>query len=140
MSRAAGDGAAGGQAVLAAESKGSSRERVAADLAARIASGELAPDAGQAADGGNAGKVPWPTGDDHQGVIDAAKEYVKAHPDCTEDEVIAALELPDMTGIPQSRAARTAAQRRAAARAVDARQHAGYAIRTYGQAGAGSAT
>lgn len=93
----------------------------------------------QAARGEAAGRVDWPSGDDHQPVIDAIKEYAQAHRRCTEGEVIEALGLPDMTGIPQSRAARTAAQQRAAERARDARQHVGYVIRAYGQAGAGSA-
>lgn len=82
--------------------------------------------------GGQIAQVAWPAGDDHREVIDAIKTYVRAHPGCTEDDVIGALGLPDMSGVPADPAARTRAQWKAAGRARDALQHAGYVIRTYG--------
>jgi hypothetical protein len=81
-------------------------------------------------------RVPWLAGDDHQPLIDAIKAWVREHPGCTLDDVIAGLGLPDMTGIPEDPKERTAGQQRAAALARDALQHAGYVIRTYGRGGA----
>jgi hypothetical protein len=63
-------------------------------------------------------------------VIGSLKKWFAGHPECSDPaEAIAALGLPDMTGIPADPKQRTSGQKRAAALARDIRQHAEYALR-----------
>ena len=71
----------------------------------------------------------WITDDEWWDVIQDLKKYAAEHPGCTPDEAIAGLKLPDMTGVPADPKARNGTQRRMAAQARDARQHAEYVIR-----------
>lgn len=68
--------------------------------------------------------------DDYQ-ALQALIKWYGEHEDCTDPaEGIKALGLPDMTGVPKTRQARTSTQRRMAAEAASMLQHAGYAIRS----------
>jgi hypothetical protein len=70
-------------------------------------------------------------GEDPAPVIQALKAWLDAHPECGDPaEAVRALGLPDMTGIPEDDKLRTSGQRRTAAAARDAMQHAGYALRS----------
>jgi hypothetical protein len=70
------------------------------------------------------------TAEDDFQALQALIGWFAEHQDCTDPfEGIKALGLPDMTGMPQSRQARTSTQRRMAAEASNMLQHAGYAIR-----------
>jgi hypothetical protein len=59
----------------------------------------------------------WMSEEDNERARLAIQEYVREHCGCTPDEVIKALGLPDMTGIPADRRARTNEHKRRAAEA-----------------------
>jgi len=72
----------------------------------------------------------WMTAEDDYQALQALIAWFNDHEDCIDPgEGIRALGLPDMTGVPPVRQARTTTQRRMAAEAANMLQHAGYAIR-----------
>jgi predicted component of type VI protein secretion system len=67
--------------------------------------------------------------DDFQALL-AIRAWFADHADCRDPAAgVAALGLPDMTGVPQDPHARNGTQRRMAAEAASMLQHAGFAIR-----------
>jgi hypothetical protein len=72
---------------------------------------------------------PMTAEDDFQALV-ALKSWFADHPDCSDPAAgVAALGLPDMTGVPQDPHARNRTQRRMAAEAASMLYHAGFAIR-----------
>jgi hypothetical protein len=72
----------------------------------------------------------WMTAEDDYQALQALIGWFAEHPACTDPaEGVRALGLPDMTGVPKTRQARTTTQRRMATEAASMLQHAGYAIR-----------
>jgi hypothetical protein len=71
------------------------------------------------------------TAEDDYAALEALKRWYGERPDCADPTAgVAALGLPDMTGVPKDRQARNITQRRMAAEAEAMLHHAGYAIRT----------
>lgn len=72
----------------------------------------------------------WMTDEDDWEALQALVTWFAEHPRCADPaEGIKALGLPDMTGVPADKRARTSTHRRMAAEATSMLQHAGYAIR-----------
>jgi hypothetical protein len=76
------------------------------------------------------GRHSWMTPEDDFQALQQLKAWFADHPDCSDPaEGIAALGLPDMTGVPAKVHGRNRTQQRMAAEATSMLRHAGFAIR-----------
>jgi hypothetical protein len=88
---------------------------------------------GEAAGGQRArpGARKWMTAEDEFQALLKIKAWYADHPESSDPRAgIAALGLPDMTGVPQDKRARNRTQQRMAAEAVSMLKYAEYVIRT----------
>jgi hypothetical protein len=71
----------------------------------------------------------WLAGEDMWDVIELLKAYAGDHLGCTAEEAIAALGLPDMTGVPKDPKERSGTQRLMARQSREVRHYAMFVIR-----------
>jgi hypothetical protein len=71
----------------------------------------------------------WMTDEDEWQALQDLKAWVADHPDCTPEQAVSALGLPDMTGVPADPNLRNRTQRRMAYEATAMLSYADYAIR-----------